>query len=79
MEITVRNKRYELKQGDYIVDNGAGVMLVAGDGRILYTRGKKWYSHVLMPRTDLKKIADKLTSREKYGNQYYYYGDPITD
>ena len=47
---------YEVKPGDYILDNGASHQFIAGDKRTLKIDGFTLYHSLMMPKTLVKKI-----------------------
>jgi hypothetical protein len=65
MEIKIGRKTYKVKEGDYIIFNGACYQFCAGDGRILKQEGFNSYRSLVMPKTAVKKIDfSKLEKKE---------------
>ena len=54
--IKIGRVTYEVKSGDYILDNGSCHQFIAGDGRTLKQANLTSYSNLLMPKTLVKKI-----------------------
>jgi riboflavin synthase alpha subunit len=70
--IKIGRKTYEIKPGDYILDNGACLQFVAGDKRGL----KFGYNNIVMPKSVAKKIQFSDMRKEtvvKMGSEYTYY------
>lgn len=47
---------YEVKSGDYILDNGSCHQFIAGDGRVLKFKDFTAYTSLVMPKTLVKTI-----------------------
>ena len=47
---------YDVKPGDYILDNGACHQFIAGDKRTLKIEGFTLHNSLIMPKTLVKKI-----------------------
>lgn len=78
MTIKIRNNEYTIKQGDYILDNGACIQLVAGDGRILRFDGYNAFRSVVLTKKAIaqlpKRITEELkTNPAKRGLREYYF------
>lgn len=54
--IKIGRETYEVKSGDYILDNGACHQFIAGDGRTLKMAKYISYSNLVIPKTLVKKI-----------------------
>ena len=54
--IKIGRVTYEVKSGDYILDNGSCHQFIAGDGRTLKQEKLTSYSNLVMPKTLVKKI-----------------------
>lgn len=54
--IKIGRATYDVKPGDYILDNGACHQFIAGDKRTLKIEGFNLYNSLMMPKTLVKKI-----------------------
>jgi hypothetical protein len=54
--IKIGRVTYEVKSGDYILDNGSCHQFIAGDGRVLKHKDFTSYTSLVMPATLVKKI-----------------------
>jgi hypothetical protein len=75
--IKIGREEYEIKKGDYILDNGACYQFCAGDRRTLKMQGWHSYSSLRVSKTAIKHL--KLETLEKKENTslgftciYYY-------
>lgn len=71
-EIKIGRKTFEIKPGDYILDNGACLQFCSGDRRQLYYKNYNSFTHILIPPSTVKKID--LTKLRKVVEK----GDGIT-
>jgi hypothetical protein len=62
-QIKIRNKVYQPKKGDYILDNGTCFMFCAGDGRTLDKNGFSFYDYISLTKKAISEID--LVSLEK--------------
>lgn len=62
-KIKIGRNEYEIKKGDYILDNGSCFQFMAGDGRVLRRKSWSMYSNVMMPKSLIKKVP--FSSLEK--------------
>jgi len=63
--IKIGRTEYEIKKGDYILDNGACHQFCSGDNRALERKGFNAYRNIVIPKTLVKKINfDKLKKVE---------------
>ena len=75
-EIKIGRGTYEVKKGDYILDNGACMMFHAGDNRVLHREKFNIYSYLVIPKSTIKKLDfSSFTKKEEteYGITYIYY------
>ena len=54
--IKIGRVTYEVKSGDYILDNGSCHQFIAGDGRVLKFKDFTTYTSLVMPKTLVKTI-----------------------
>ena len=54
--IKIGRTTYDVKPGDYILDNVACHQFIAGDKRTLNIEGFNLYNSLMMPKTLVKKI-----------------------
>ena len=55
-QIKIRNKVYQPKKGDYILDNGTCFMFCAGDNRTLNQIGFLSYYHIILTKKAISEI-----------------------
>lgn len=76
-EIKIGAKTYEVKKGDYIQDNGACMLFVAGDGRCLRREGHTVYDYVNLTKKALSGIKLETLVKKigvvRYTNVTRYY------
>lgn len=68
--IKIGRIEYEVKDGDYILFNGACHQFCSGDGRALKYKGFDKYSSLIIPKTTVKKIPFDKLKKEKYVSKY---------
>jgi len=72
--ITVRKKEYEVKKGDYILDNGSCLQFVTGNRRIIRTSGFDAFDYVELNKKAISEIdLSKLTKVENNGYVKYIF------
>jgi len=68
---------YDIRKGDYILDNGACIQFITGDRRTLISSGFDRKTSLRIPKTTVKKIIspilDSLRKVEKQPSLTYYY------
>jgi hypothetical protein len=74
--IKIGRTEYQIKKGDYILDNGACYQFCSGDGRTLKQVGYTGYTNLVLPKSLVNKITfSEMTKKEsnRYGQNLIYY------
>lgn len=70
-KIKIGRKEYDINDGDYIMDNGACLQFIAGDGRCLRIDNWSFYSNIRFPKSKIKELPkhmqEKLKTRPEKG------------
>ena len=66
----IGGKEYDIKKGDYLLDNESSIQFKTGDGRILYR--KKWdtYNYIELNKTALKQFDLSSMECVQVSNQW---------
>jgi hypothetical protein len=72
--LKIGRTEYEVKKGDYILNNGACYQFCSGDGRALKIEGFNMYANLRIPKSLISKIPFTEMDRKqsKDGRLIYY-------
>ena len=65
-KIKIGRKEFDVKKGDYILDNGLCFQFCTGDGRVLLRKGFNSYTSLLVPASMMKKINLSTLAAKPY-------------
>ena len=70
-QIKIGRKKYEIKKGDYIMDNGSCLQLFAGDRHTMQLIGKWGLAHYIRLEKSIPPL-EKLECIQKEFCKYYF-------
>ena len=71
--IKIGRNTYEIKSGDYILDNGYFSMFCSGDNRILRWSGFDTFSYIVIPKSIMKTIQKDVLKTVEIKMMVYFY------
>lgn len=74
-EIKIGRAIYQIKKGDYILDNGACFQFCSGDFRVLKRKGWTAFNSLRIPNSTINKI--NLEDTEKFDKTEHPSGNTI--